>query len=110
MQYLYKDFTFGRQVLRCVRLLDYPTRTGGDQPSGGFHNAGEAAEPSLQLSTHQINQLHELRNQQRLENRLVYFDIDDAHLPNPGQLMRDFEYGAVSEDTEAWAFTIGNVV
>lgn len=110
-QYLYRDFDFRRHIIRCVRLPNFPTRTSNAyQPTGGFHQEGEPLEAGPHLTTHVIHLLRELREQQRTENRLVYFDIEDANLSNPGKEMRDFEDGAATDDTDDWEFKVGYLV
>jgi hypothetical protein len=105
MNYLYKDFTVGRHVIRYVRLPDFPTKSAAHSSLGGvFHKEGDLLETRPQLTTHWLILLQQLREEQR-ENRLVYFDIDDAQLDNPGQLLADFEAKTELDDPGTWELT-----
>jgi hypothetical protein len=102
MQYLYKDFPFGRHTIRYVRLPNFPTRTTAYRYGGAFHKAGELPAASASLTTHDLYHLGQLREQQATEKRLVYFDIADAQLDNSEPDLAVFEAWVGTEDASEW--------
>lgn len=78
MQYLYKDFPFGRHTIMYVRLPNFPTHTTAYRHGGAFHETGKLPAAAASLTTHDLYCLGQLRKQQATEKRLVYFDIADV--------------------------------
>ena len=105
MQYLYKDFPFKRRTVRYVRLPNFPTHTAAYRSGGGFHAEGKMPATSPFLTTHDLHRLRQLRDQQAIEKRLIYFDIADAQLDNPGLELAEFEEWVSSEEATEWALT-----
>ena len=105
MQYLYKDFPFKRRTIRYVRLPNFPTHTTAYRGGGGFHAAGKMPATAPFLTTHDLHRLRQLRDQQATEKRLVYFDIADAQLDNPGLELAKFEEWVGTEEATDWELT-----
>lgn len=105
MQYLYKDFPFKRRIVRYVRLPHFPARSTAYRSGGGFHGEGKMPATLPSLTTHDRYRLQQLREQQATEKRLVYFDIADAQLDNPGPELAKFEEWVGTEDAADWELT-----
>ena len=105
MQYLYKDFSFGRHTIQYVRLPSFPTHTTAYQHGGAFHAAGKLSAAAASFTTHDLYRLGQLREQQATEKRLVYFDIADAQLDNSGLDLAAFAAWVDTEETDEWELT-----
>lgn len=107
MHYLYKDFLFGQHNVRLVRLPGFPPNTIAHLLGNAFHGEGELPTASSSLTTHDLYQLLQLREQQATEKRLVYFDIADVQLTNSGQTLEDFEAWIYTDDATDWELASG---
>jgi hypothetical protein len=105
MQYLYKDIPCNRRTVCYVRLPNFPTHTAAYRSGGGFHGAGRLPAATPFLTTHDLYRLRQLREQQATEKRLVYFDIADAQLDNPGPELAEFEAWVKTEEVTDWELT-----